>query len=523
MAQVVRPSFVLCAAAVLASLTSPAGARELADLIQDGASRQALALIESGADVNEAQGDGTTPLHWAVYHIDTELVALLLERGADPNVINAYGSSPLGEAAKVAELGLVETLLDAGADPDALNADGQTVLMLAARSGSTEIARLLLEHGADVNARETWRGQSALIWAADSRFPEIVDLLLEHGAEVEFRTEAFDWPSQITSEPRAQYRPVGGLTPLLYAARSGCTPCVSAILDAGADIDRPTPEGMTPLIIALDNGAFDTAKLLLERGANPHLWDWYGRTALYVAVDVANAGRGTRTDGGVFAEDAGNERPVTGFEIVEMLLAGGVNPNPQLNMHRPGRGGNIGRFSDPLLTTGCTPLLRAAISQDLPTMRLLIEHGALVDLPNVMGVTPLMVAAGLGGGRGGFGGGGFDSEARAIEIVEMLLAAGADINARVVERYDRTAMLGRNNNAMVEREGYSPLLAAISRGWGRVTEHLIANGVDVDVVDARGNSAIDVALGQTGGGETVASDEIATRLREILGNARAAE
>jgi len=517
MAQVVRPSFVLCAAAVLASLTTLARAGELADLIQDGARNQALALIESGADVNEAQGDGTTPLHWAVYNIDTELAALLLERGADPDVINAFGSSPLGEAAKVAELGLVETLLDAGADPDTPNADGQTVLMLAARSGSTEIARLLLEHGADVNARETWRGQSALIWAADSRFPEIVDLLLEHGAEVEFRAEAFDWPSQITSEPRAQYRPVGGLTPLLYAARAGCTPCVSAILDASAGIDRPTPEGMTPLIIALDNGAFDTAKLLLERGANPHLWDWYGRTALYVAVDVANAGRGTRTDGGAFVGSDGNERPVTGFEIVEMLLAGGVNPNPQLNMHRPGRGGNIGRFSDPLLTTGATPLLRAAISQDLPTMSLLIEHGALVDLPNVMGATPLMVAAGLGGGGGRFGGDGFDSEARAIEIVDMLLAAGADINARVVDRYDRTAAVGRTPNGMTEREGFSALLEAAVRGSRQIVEFLIANGAEIDVVDAHGRSPVDLALlDYFAGRDKPVYEDIAELLRPYL-------
>lgn len=507
---------ILGAAAVLASLTSPARAAELADLIQDGARRQALALIESGADVNEAQGDGTTPLHWAVYHIDTELVALLLDRGADPDVINAYGSSPLGEAAKVAEVGLVETLLDAGADPDAPNADGQTVLMLAARSGSTEIARLLLEHGADANAREAWRGQSALIWAADSRFPEIVDLLLQHGAEVDFRAEAFDWPSQITSEPRAQYRPVGGLTPLLYAARAGCTPCVRSMLDAGAGIDRPTPEGMTPLIIALDNGAFDTAKLLLERGANPHLWDWYGRTALYVAVDMTNTGRGTRSAGGAFDEIAG-QQAVTGFEIVEMLLEAGVNPNPQLNMHRPGRGGNIGRFSDPLLTTGCTPLLRAAIAQDLPTMSLLLEHGALADLPNVMGVTPLMVVAGIGGG-GGFGnrGGGFGNEAGAIEIIEMLLAAGADINARVVDHYDLTAQVGRNNNTMVEREGQSALLAAISRGQPRLTEYLIANGAAVDSVDARGYSAMDYALGRADDRDEPVSQEIVAMLQAIL-------
>jgi ankyrin repeat protein len=209
---------------------------------------------------------------------------------------------------------------------------------------------------------------------------------------------------------------------------------------------------------------------------------------------------------------------VTGFEIVQMLLAGGVNPNPQLNMHRPGRGGNTGRFSDPLLTTGCTPLLRAAISQDLPTMRLLLEHGALADLPNVMGVTPLMVAAGIGGG-GGRGGGAFGGEARAIEIIEMLLAAGADVNARVVDRYDRTAAVGRTPNAMTEREGQSALHGAVDRGWARVAEYLAENGAGVDIADARGQTPIDLAMARsrTGGLDDTVSAPIAERLREYVG------
>src|SRR5690606_6888590 len=166
--------------------------------------------------------------------------------------------------------------------------DGQTALMLAARAGATAVAEALVRHGADVNARERWRGQTALMWAADSSSAEIVKLLVENGADVEVRAEANDWPTQVTSEPRGQYRPTGGMTALLYAARSGCTDCVATLLDAGAGIDRPTPDGVTPLMIALDNFRFDTAKRLLERGANPHLPDWWGRTPLYIAVDMSS-------------------------------------------------------------------------------------------------------------------------------------------------------------------------------------------------------------------------------------------
>ena len=98
------------------------------------------------------------------------------------------------------------------------------------------------------------------------------------------RAKFNDWPSQITSEPRAQYHAYGGLTPLLYAARGGCYACVDALVGAGADVNLPTPEGVTPMMIALDNSHNGVAKFFLEHGGNPHVWDVYGRTALYIAV-----------------------------------------------------------------------------------------------------------------------------------------------------------------------------------------------------------------------------------------------
>ena len=143
---------------------------------------------------------------------------------------------------------------------------------------------------------------------------------------------------------------------------------------------------MTPLMIAIDNTSYDTARVLLDAGANPHVWDWYGRTALYVATDMSSfRGRPPHPT-------ASSETSAT--DLVRLLLDAGVNANPQLNMHRPSRGGNNGRFADELLNTGTTPLLRAAIGADVEAARLLLEHGALVDLPSVHGITPLMAAAG---------------------------------------------------------------------------------------------------------------------------------
>src|SRR2546425_5219816 len=314
-----------------AASTAAAAGDTLAGLIQAGHRDAALKRIAAGADVSAAQGDGTTPLRWAVYKVDADLVRALLERGAKPDVINNYGSSPLAEAVKVANARLVEMLLDAGSNVEVPNQEGQTALMLAARAGSLDVAELLVRHGANVNARETWRGQTALMWAANARSAELTRFLIDHKADVNARALANDWPSQMTGEPRNQYRPTGGLTPLLYAARSGCTDCVQALLDAGANPNRPNPDGVTPLIVAIDNFAFDTAKLLFERGADPHVWDWWGRTALYTAIDM-----------NTYSLDAYAERtgpPIvttktTALELARLFLAAGVNPNTQLNMHR---------------------------------------------------------------------------------------------------------------------------------------------------------------------------------------------
>jgi uncharacterized protein len=485
--------------------STAAAADDLAELIRAGNRTAALEQIRLGADVNAAQGDGTTALHWAVYKVDPELVALLLARGAKPDVRNQYGSSPLAEAVKLADAGLVDRLLNAGADAESPNEDGQTALMLAARAGSLDVARALVEHGADVNAKEAWRGQTALMWAADGNFPDLAQFLIAHGADVRVRASTNEWDAQITSEPRAQYRPTGGLTPLLYAARSGCSRCVRAILEAGADINQPNPDGVTPLMVAIDNFHYDTARLLLDEGANPHVWDWWGRTALYVAVDMNTfSNRGPQT---VASE-------TSALDVIGLLLDAGVNPNPQLNMHRPGRGGNSSRFVDDLLTTGATPLLRAAIGHDAAAVSALLERGALVDLPNVMGVTPFMGAAGVGVSqrdrRLNVEG---DVQTRAIATLEILAAAGADVNARITDIDSRTARIARIST-MTERDGQTALYGAVKFGWARVVAFLLDHGARTDIVDALGKSPLNAALGQTGGRDNTVSQEIAELLRK---------
>ena len=185
-------------------------------------------------------------------------------------------------------------------------------------------------------------------------------------------------------------------------------------------------------------------------------------------------------------------------------------------MHRPGRGGNAARFADEIITTGATPLLRAAAGQDSEAVRLLLDYGGRVDVPNVMGVTPLIGAAGLGMEPGPrFNPSGDDVEDRAIATLEMLLAAGADVNARITDVKGRTARWGRGS-FLPERGGQSALFGAVQWAWPRVVQYLIDHGAEVDIVDDLGVSPLDAALGRAGSADNRPSDEVAEILQAAI-------
>jgi uncharacterized protein len=529
--------FVVMVAPVLAQAQTKQDS--LASLIQAGNRKAALEKIRAGADVNEAQSDGTRPIHWAVFRVDHELVDTLIAKKAKVDVTNEFGSTPLAEAVKLMDARMVKALLNAGAGVESPNPDGQTALMLAIKTGELPVVEMLIQAGANVNTAEKFHNQTPLMWAAAAtrNAGAMVKLLLAKGANVKPRALYSDWPSQITSEPRAQYRPTGGLNALLYAARGGCYECVEALAAAGADVNVPTPEGVTPLMTALDNGSNSVVKLLLDKGASPHLWDWWGRTALYIAVDRKAAaavpvGRGGLGAGAQFGGRSGAGAPlasaagpaVSSMEIINALLAANVDPSPQMNMHRPSRGGNSGRFVDPLLNTGCTPLLRAVMANDTEVVRALLAKGASPNV-NDMGMTAFLVAAGVGfGGRGtGLAAAASAGSAPNFAMMDLLMQNGADVNAQITGSKTYSMRIARSPSV---NEGMTALHSAAQGGRTDLVRYLIEKGASTRILDSNGRKPIDlIATGSgpatPGAPATTARTAGAAEIRTLLESAAA--
>lgn len=448
----------------------------LPDLINEGEREAALELISGGADVNQLSVDGTTALHWAVYRKDFELVEMLLAEDADPNIRNDYGATPMTVASEHGNYPIMQALVDAGGDVESPNREGQTLLMAVARTGNTDTARLLLDKGAEVNATENWGGQTALMWASSQQQPDMIRLLIEHGADVDARGKDHDWPRWVTSEPRVKPLDDGGYTPLLYAAREGCEACVAALLDGGANINMTDLWGQTPLLMATLNLHYDTAALLIERGADIKRWDWWGRTALYNAIDLHLMTSSSRGD--LPSTDA-----LTALDIARTLLEQGAYVDMRLKQEPPFRGGDRG-YTDGspdsrVINAGATALHKATKAGDIDAVKLLLEYKARVDIANVMyEVTPILSAAGVWRVYGIFRAvplsGQFTTGADASEVMQLLLAAGANINERA-------------------SNGQNVAHGAANTGWNEVLQLAYDQDVDFSAKDVGGYTPRDLA------------------------------
>src|ERR1700722_5896991 len=179
--------------AAVSGLAADTRDTRLADAAQNSDRNLVKSLLAQKVDVNAAQGDGSTALHWAAFNDDLEMVQLLLNAGANVKAETRLGAvTPLFMACKNGNASIVEALLKAGASASAPDAHGTTPLMMAAAAGGAEAVKVLLEHGADANAKETSHGQTALMFAAAFNRDAAIKVLMAHGADAKITTKAVD-------------------------------------------------------------------------------------------------------------------------------------------------------------------------------------------------------------------------------------------------------------------------------------------------------------------------------------------
>jgi ankyrin repeat protein len=464
-----RKTFLAGILAAGLSVGATVGPTSFADTAARGDMKTLREMILQQKDINAPQVDGTTALHWAANHDDAATVKALLAAGANANVTNRYGITPLAQACENGNEEIIALLVKAGADVNAPHAEGETPLMTASRTGNPAAVKVLLDAGADINAAEEWRGQTALMWAAAEGHNEAAKVLISRGALVNAKSKVFDF-SALRPKPGSvgMNFPRGGFTPLLFAVRQGHMNVVKTLIDSGADVNLPDPDGTSALLMSIINFHYDVASYLLEKGADVNAADTKGRTALYAAVDMKNVDISNRPPAKV--EDTN-----TPLSLMKQLLAKGASPNPTLLKSITARAVLDG--ADAVMALGATPFLRAARAGDVESMKLLIEAKANPKATTGAGANAILVAAGTGWRDGKTKA--YDDDS--VAALKYLVSIGFDIN-----------YVNPNN-------GETALHAAAGRGSNPVVEALVALGSNVNAKDKQSRTPMDVANGVSNG------------------------
>jgi ankyrin repeat protein len=375
------------------------------------------ALIAKGADINAAEPDGTTALHWASYRDDVESADAMLRAGARVNSANDLGATPLWIASLNGSAAMVRRLLEAGANPNAALLRGETPVMVASRSGSAAVVEQLLAKGADVNARAA-RGQTALMWAVAQKHPDVVKVLLARGADVHAKSDVWSQVMAVPPHGLLEYNraiPHGGDTALMFAARVGDLDSAKLLVSAGANMNDADAWGISATVLAAHSGHTEIVEFLLDRGADPNAAK-AGFTALHAAI--------MRRD----------------EKMVTALLTHGADPNAPLQTWTPTRRSSRDLNFAPELV-GATPFWLAARFTQPEVMRLLVKHGAnpLVvhradyadesQTRRTQVTTALMAATGMGGGVAWVRPDPRTFEPLMLEAVKLAVDLGVDLNA----------------------------------------------------------------------------------------------
>lgn len=454
-------------ACLLASANGVLAQSEVADAAMQKDSTAVQRLLKEGADVNGLQADGASALHWASYNGDVKLAERLLKAGANPGAANRNGSTPLWLAAERGDAEMLATLLDGGANANEELPLGRRPLMLAARSGVVEAVNVLIEHGADVNAKETQRGTTALMQAADQGHADVIRVLIAKGADVAAVSKAVMRDGRTAAlgnseDPRINVR--------RQTILSHC--------------EQPVPDMkmLTSLVVEAKGTGDKVLEDLLASGTEitqEVICSKFERGNLGFAVAAGSGDRGFNNFGGGGREPDGGELTALVYaarsgamEAAQVLLDSGANVNQTTRY-------------------GWSPLLAATQNNNLLMGKFLIEHGADVNLANKGGWTPLYLATDNRNMEGG------DYPTRkpdmdTLEYIDVLLKAGANANARIVESSETRTVF---TNQWLDENGATAFLRASQSGDVPLMKLLLEHGADPKINTELGVTPLAAAAG----------------------------
>jgi ankyrin repeat protein len=517
----------------------------VADAAMRGDVEGVRTLLRGGADVNAAQGDGMTALHWAALNGDLETIDILLYAGASTEPLTRVGAyTPLHLASSRAQAAAVTRLLAAGGKPGPFTATGVQPLHLAAQAGDAATVTALLDRGADINGRDKTHGRTPLVFAAAQGRVQAVKLLLARGADAGLTTTVIDYKARAAADTEARQardrvasarlgrtvnsdpdindpppgaapgrggpparggrggggpRPPsdidnigrqGGFTALHYAARDGFADVARALLDAGLNVNVVTEgDRSTPMVVAIINGQYDLALSFLERGADPNLTNEDGVGPLFATLNNQWALRTW------YPQPTAHLQQRTSYlALLEALLEAGADPNARVRSHIWYAAYNTGRMGVDF--SGATPFWRAAYSLDVDAMRLLVRHGADPSIPSMSygAVRRDEDASGMAAIPTG---GPHVPPFHAASGVGYGTSRVAQQHRHVPDGWLPAARyfleeLGADVNSR-DADGFTALHHAAARGDNAMIEYLVSRGADVMAVNRAGQTTVDMA------------------------------
>ena len=429
----------------------------VADAVMQGERDIVREFLRQGVDVNAAQGDGMTALHWAAVKEDVETAKMLLYAGANVKATTRLGAfTPIFLAAKTGNPAMLETLVDASSDVNVATSMGVTPLMMVAASGNLDAVNLLLDRGADINAEEM-KGRTPLMFAAAYNRADVIDVLANQGAEISATSEVVD----VGSEAKKWTEEVFGKLRREREAAAKKAKEEAAKKAAAEGAPPPTAE------------AREGGEKKAEGGSMfGKLFGWLPGVGNEKAQE--NEQRRRRFFRESFGQLVGKQGGVTALhlaardghqEAVEALLAAGAGVNE--------------------LSTGdkTSPLLIATVNGHFDAAAYLLDQGGDPNLASeANGATPLYAAINLQWGPKSLypqPQAYHQQKLSYLDFMELLLERGADPNARLTKKVWYSGF--NFDLSGVNEQGATPFWRAAYGADVEAMKLLVAYGADPNI------------------------------------------